>query len=233
MRFILVLFCIVSALRLWAAGQEERVHEYDPKYKKLYMKNCLDSEVAAALQQHALELNRLSLSPMLPLTEDWVRTYLTPEQLPALNYLRLGPITDQAVNALKPFRLHVTYLSLADEHLTNRVLKTVAEFKSLKDLYLWSNGITDEGIISVLESCPFLETVSLSGRHITQKIFQALLNLPKPHHIDLESCHSITSEDLEALKDQYKKNGRDNVYVPTRAGEEPGWIEYRRFVPWG
>jgi hypothetical protein len=49
---------------------------------------------------------------------------------------------------------YLTYLNLAETKVTDRGLRSIAGIKTLKEIYLWGSGVTEDGIAFLRKELP-------------------------------------------------------------------------------
>lgn len=108
--------------------------------------------------------------------------------------------TTKLLEQLAAIKNNVLWLSLQDNQVTDTHLKTIAQFKNLKQLYLNKNAITDKGIAE-LKTIETLKSLNLYGTEVSKESFASLVNFKSLQNVYVWKT-KVTNKDVKEFEKQ-------------------------------
>lgn len=92
-------------------------------------------------------------------------------------------------------------LDLCRSKITDNSLFRIIQLRELEEIRLpWCAGITDAGIVAVVQSCTKLKVIDLRSCSITDVALQAIGSLcSRLRELDLSWCFAVSNEGLQKL----------------------------------
>lgn len=176
----------------------------------------ISEDLAQKLLQHLLRqklLKQKTLNAFIPCflrklvldcypytTNELLHSVRLHTHLQTLSLKSCSLITDAGLHALTVLK-KLKNLNLSGcKQLTDKCLQIVQELPSIVSLNLEETGITEEGLIFYLASCPqCLQHLNLSRTKVTEKIFSHLKNLPALKSLYLEQTQVCGLSGIQEL----------------------------------
>jgi uncharacterized protein YjbI with pentapeptide repeats len=124
------------------------------------------------------------------------------EKLHEIHMFWCTKLTDEYLKMLLEKCPNLQKLNLSDTKITGEGFNSAAiKLENLHEIHIsYCNNLTDDHLKRLIEKCPDLQKINLSGADITGQAFDSHdIKLENLHEIDISGCNNLTDKYLKIL----------------------------------